>query len=93
MVFGARFVRLLTKLPVPVPLLVWLPVAIGPEDVPQHTPLAVTVPLPSSVTLPPDAAVVAAIALMAVVVTVGNTTAIVVKVISFPYAVPASFVA
>ena len=35
---------LLVKVPEEVPSVVWLPVAIGPVAVAQHTPLAVTLP-------------------------------------------------
>jgi len=76
---------LLVKLPVPVPLFVSELETVGFVEVLQQTPRAVTVAPPSEVTLPPLVAVVWAIALVAVVVTVGATmVAEVVKLIWFP---------
>ena len=62
---------LLVKLPIPLPSDVWLPLTVGLCDVPQHTPRAVTVELPSEVTLPPQMADVVVILETAIVVTVG----------------------
>ena len=67
----------LVKLPVPVPSVVWFPVATGLEVVAQHTPRAVTVAPPSDVTFPPEEAVVARIDVGVVVVTVGKVAAVV----------------
>ena len=64
-------VRLLVKLPVPLPLVVWLLLIVGVDEVLQHTPRAVTVNPPSLVILPPLVAEVAAMLLAAVVVSVG----------------------
>jgi hypothetical protein len=67
---------------------------VGLAVVSQHTPLAVTVPPPSDVTVPPLAADVVEIELAGVVVSIGNTTeAAVVNVKSEPYDVPNEFVA
>ena len=61
------------NVPVPVPSVVWLPVAIGVCEVLQHTPLAVTSAPPWTVTFPPPVAVVELILLTAAVVTVGGS--------------------
>ena len=74
---------LLVNVPVPVPFVVWLPVAIGFVVVLQQTPRAVTVTPPSNVTLPPEFAAVDVIDETAVVVTTG-TVAGVVQVSSLP---------
>ena len=68
-------VKLLTKLPVPVPftVLVLNATVAVPELVLQHTPLAVTGEPPSTLILPPDAALVGVMAEMAAVVRVGIT--------------------
>ena len=58
----------------------------------QHTPLAVTEPPPSEVTLPPLDALVDVTEDTAVVLTVGAVTEVV-KVRSLPYPVPSLFVA
>ena len=79
--------------PLPVPFVVLLPATVGFADVDQQTPLAVTPAPPFDVTFPPDTAVVAVIEEAAVVVTDGTTIGFVSKTISFPYAVPAEFVA
>ena len=79
MVPGVRLVRLLVKLPVPVPLLVVKLAVVGLVLVDQHTPLAVTAAPPSSVTFPPEAADVWVIALITAVVTVGSSIASVVN--------------
>jgi len=67
-------VRELVKLPVPVPSVVRLSLIVGEEDVPQHTPFAVTSAPPSDVTLPPPVAVVVAMDVISVVVNVGMLT-------------------
>ena len=83
MVPAVRLVRLLVKAPVPEPSLVLVAKAtVGPVDVLQQTPRADTVSPPSADTVPPLVAVVAAIAEIAVVLTVGITS--VVKVSSEP---------
>ena len=64
---GVRPLRLLVKVPEPVPSVVCEPVTKGPVVVPQQTPLAVTALVPMSVTLPPLAAVVEVIEVAAVV--------------------------
>ena len=71
MVPAVRPVRLLVKVPVPEPLVVWLPLTGGFWLVLQQTPRAVTDELPALVTLPPQEAVVVVILLTAEVVTVG----------------------
>ncbi len=83
------------KLPVPPPLLVFvLKDIVGVGLVDHTTPRNVTVALPEAVTFPPPVAVVVAIALMPVVVKIGTATAaVVLNDNSFPYAVPALFVA
>jgi hypothetical protein len=91
-VFGVRLVRLPVKVPVPDPLLVLLSAIVGLVVVLQQTPLAVTGAPPSSVILPPLVAVTAVIADAAVVV-IDATPSRVVKLTSFPYPVPALFVA
>jgi hypothetical protein len=58
------------------------------------TPLAVTTEPPSELIFPPEVAVVVVIELADIVLTVGRTNdVLVVKVISFPYPVPALLVA
>ena len=64
---------MLTKLPVPVPSVVFEPVIVGFAEVPQQTPLAVTSAPPSEVTLPPDFAPVTVMSLIAAVVSVGGS--------------------
>ena len=66
----------LVKVPVPVPSVVWLPVATGFAVVAQHTPRADTVVPPSADTFPPDDAVVAAMDVGVVVVNVGSVEAV-----------------
>jgi hypothetical protein len=77
----------------PGPLVVLVFATVGLAVVAQQTPFSVILPPPSELILPPEAAVVAVIAVIPVVVTVGITTGFVVKVISLPYAVPALLVA
>jgi hypothetical protein len=72
-VLAASPVRLLVKLPVPVPFEVLLLVVVGFWEVDQHIPLAVTAAPPSLVTFPPPDAEFWVIEEMAVVVTVGMT--------------------
>jgi hypothetical protein len=79
--------------PVPVASEVFGLLVVGFAVVAQQVPLAVIAPPPSAVIFPPDTAVVKPIEVAVVVVSVGNTTGLVVKVSSFPYAVPALFVA
>jgi hypothetical protein len=62
---------LLVKVPVPVPLVVWLLAMVGLGDVLQQTPRALTGSPPSEVTFPPESAVVEVMLEIAVVVTVG----------------------
>ena len=83
------------KLPVPPPLLVFvLNDIVGVRLMDHITPRIVTDAPPSVVMLPPPVAVVLVIELMADVVKVGTATAaVVLNDNSFPYAVPALFVA
>ena len=77
----------LVNIPIPVPSVVLVDKAVvGLAAVLQQTPRAVTAALPSAVTLPPLAAVDVVIAVIAVVVTVGNAVVdvVVVKLISLP---------
>ena len=86
MVAGVRPVMLPVKVPVPVPLdTLVLRATVGPDEVLQQMPRAVTVAPPSEVMFPPPVAVVEAMELAAVVVRVGKAgPAPVVKFISFP---------
>ena len=84
MVPGSNIVRLLTKLPVPVPSVVLELAMVGFVAVAQQTPLAVTDAPPSAVILPPEVAVVTVIPVIAVVVRVGTATEVVIKVKSLP---------
>jgi hypothetical protein len=77
-----RPVRLLAKLPVPVPPARVLSAVVGLGEVLQHTPRAVTGSPPLAVTLPPLEAVKPVTSVTAVVVTVGATA--VVRVTSIP---------
>jgi hypothetical protein len=81
------------KTPVPVASDVLEPAIVGSAVVAQHTPLAVTDAPPSEVTFPPETAVVNVIEVIAVVVTVGAVTGLVVNETSLPYEVPMLFVA
>ena len=65
-------VRLLVKVPVPVPSSVLLSDVVGDCDVLQQTPFAVIDAPPSSVTFPPEDAVVWAIAVTLLVDTEGR---------------------
>ena len=77
--------KLLIKVPVPEPSVVWLNEIVGFWEVLQHTPRAVTAEPPSEVTLPPLVAVDWVMPVAAVVVTVGTTgLASVEKVKSLP---------
>jgi hypothetical protein len=93
MVFTVKPVKLLLKLPVPVPSEVLLLAVVGPETVFQHTPLAVTVEVPAEETLPPQVAVVCVMLLTSEVFTTGADKAGVVNVFSSPYEVPTELVA
>ena len=73
----------LVKLPVPVPSEVFVFEIVGPVEVFQQTPRAVTVAPPSEVTFPPLVAVVVPTDVAFVVVTVGGL-ADVLNEISFP---------
>jgi hypothetical protein len=84
---------LLVKEAVPVPFDVFGSLIVGFAAVDQQTPFSVTEAPPSLVTLPPETAVVRVIEVAAAVVRVGTTMALVVNVISVPYAVPALLVA
>ncbi len=64
-------VMLLANIPAPVPSVVWLPPGTGLGEVLQQTPRTVMAAPPSSVILPPLAAVVFVIDVAAVVVSVG----------------------
>ena len=67
---------------------------VGFALVDHTTPLVVTTEPPSELIFPPDAAVVVVIELADIVFTVGRTNdVLVLKVISFPYPVPALLVA
>ena len=90
MVPAVNPVMLQVKLPVPLPLVVWLLLVVGLWFVLQQTPRAVTVAPPSWVTLPPQLAEVELIEETEDVVTVG-IDALVVKLTSLPYAVPTLF--
>jgi hypothetical protein len=81
------------KIPVPVASDVLEAVMVGSAVVAQQTPLAVMSPPPSAVMFPPETAVVRVIAVTGVVVRVGTTIGLVVNETSFPYEVPALFVA
>ena len=72
MVFGVNPVRLLAKLPVPLPSVVLEPVIVGLVAVPQQTPLAVTSAPPSPVIFPPDVATVVVIPFTEIVVKTGG---------------------
>ena len=73
MVLGLNPEMLLVNAPVPVPSVVRLPDTSGLDVVAQHTPLALTVPPPSLLMLPPLTAAVDVIELTAVLVSVGKT--------------------
>ena len=60
------------KVPVPVPLVVWLPLMVGLCDVLQQTPLAVTGEQASDVTVPPQVAVEVVTFVTLAVVTVAS---------------------
>ena len=82
----------LVKLPKPVPFVVMLFEIVGEDEIFQQTPRAVTAAPPSLVIVPPLEAVIDVIAEITVVLMVGKV-ADVVKVNSFPYAVPTLLVA
>jgi hypothetical protein len=83
------------KEPIPVPFDVFVVSEIvGDGDVDHTNPLELTAEPPSALIFPPDAAVVVVIELADIVITVGRTNdVLVLKVISFPYPVPALLVA
>ena len=90
--FADRPVRDEMKLPVPDPSI--LLEMVGFSLVDHITPLEVTAAPPSELTFPPVMAVVVVMELADAVLRVGRTTGVlVVKLISFPYPVPALFVA
>ena len=93
--FGVRPVSVELKVPVPVPLLVFVVKdMVGLALVDHTTPLRVIAAPPSELILPPEVALVVVMELPDTVLNVGSTTCVlVVKVISFPYLVPALFVA
>ena len=93
--FGERPLRDVLKLPVPDPLLVFVvKEMVGFVLVDHTTPLVVMEAPPSEVILPPVMAEVVVMELANIVLTVGRTISVLVlKVISFPYPVPALFVA
>ena len=75
MVLTVSNVIVLTKVPVPVPSVVWLPLIKGFVVVPQQTPRAVTVEPPSELILPPLIAPVAVTELTGFVLRLGNIPA------------------
>ena len=84
--------RTLVKAPVPVPSVVLVLLIVGFDDVLQQTPLDVTGSPPSLEMLPPDIDEVGVIDPGAEVVKVGRAPGVL-KMISFPYAVPPALVA
>ena len=68
------------KVPVPVPLVVWLPLMVGLCDVLQQTPLAVTGEQASDVTVPPQVAVEVVMLETVDVLTVASETGVTVTV-------------
>jgi hypothetical protein len=94
-VLGVRPLRDEVKLPVPDPSLVLVSreiVGVGLVD--HTTPLAVMDAPPFELILPPEVALVVVMALADSVLIVGRTTGVlVVKLIAFPYPVPALLVA
>ena len=74
------------------PFSVLLSDTVGPGDVLQHTPLAVTVSPPSDITLPPPIAALSVMPATAAVVTSG-IAALVLKLRWLPYPVPLLLVA
>ena len=85
-------VRLLVKLPVPIPSVVMELSTVGPVVVAQQIPLTVIAAPPLEVIVPPETAVVRVIDEGAVVVRVA-VVVVVVNERSFPYAVPLLLVA
>jgi hypothetical protein len=81
---GSNTVRLLTKLPIPVPLVVLELTMVGAVVVAQQVPLATMAAPPSEVMFPPEAAVVKVIAVTGTVVRTGIAIVPVVNVRSFP---------
>jgi hypothetical protein len=79
-----RPVKLLVKVPVPIPSEVLLSAVVGLCDVLQQTPLTVIVPPPSAVILPPDFVEFEVIEVTSAVVIVALTTELVVNDTSLP---------
>ena len=77
-------IKLLVKLPVPVPSVVLLLLIVGAVDVLQHTPRAVTVAPPSEVIFPPAVAVFNPIVDGVAVVRVSTAVCAVVNETSLP---------
>ena len=75
--------RVLVKLPVPVPSVVLLSLRVGVPVVFQHTPRTVMEKPPSSLMLPPEVAEVALMSLASSVVNSGRPSSVV-KVFSVP---------
>ena len=80
---GVKDVMLIVNGPLPVPLVSLLPEVVGPEEVPQHTPLCVTVDAQLPEIFPPVETEVEVCEVNAVVETDGKTEAVV-NVISDP---------
>jgi len=72
-VFGASPVIKLANVPLPDPLVVWLPAMVGFDEVLQQTPLAIIAKPPADEILPPIKAVVAVTELAVVVFMVGKS--------------------
>jgi hypothetical protein len=84
---------LLVKIPIPVPSEVKALLVVGLSVVAQQTPFAVTGAPPEAEIFPPEVAVVYVTADGTVVVIVGTDKRLVENDTSFPYPVPALFVA
>ena len=82
--FEYKPVRLLVKLPAPVPSVVFELAIIGLVAVAQQIPLAVTDPPPSAEIFPPETALVGVIEVIPAVVRVGSCTEVAVNESSFP---------
>jgi hypothetical protein len=90
---GVNPVRELTKIPEVVPSVVLELFIVGFVVVAQQIPLDVIAPPPLEVMFPPETADVWDIEVITEVVTVGSDMLVATKDISFPYEVPAVFVA
>src|SRR5450759_2538013 len=86
-------VKLLVKVPVVVPLVVFESAVVGFAIKLQQIPLTVITAPPLEAILPPETAVVKVIEVAAVVVRVATAIELVVNESSSPYAVPVVFVA